>query len=628
MALPTTLYEFYTSLGMSLPSIATRAELYESYGLGSAGGYTGTAAQNTALLQVLNGRAYGNEAALQFLEQYRSELTSITIGDALEILADADEATLGAFLSAYGITLSDYSSALDFLRGYSQALTFYDFCRDLLSAEAPLDQPVYEVPEGVQWQADEGSPGSYESPAYVVDPDTGAWTIRGLTDAVRETIPVQELKFYAGQGKAALLDGASTELTNIVMDFVERSIPTPLFRMITAVQEAESVSGLLRGFLDDTLAELERGADALVNGGIWDDGAIWNRARDFQRDLGSHVLGQYGGPASGIYDAIGRTRVVVEHSDLTFVAEDSETRPAFVAPAGHHVAAIGALSGDDLTGGKLSDLLVGRDGRDVLKGAGGNDRLYGGPGNDQLNGGLGADLMDGGSGNDIYFVDSAGDKVYETTATTNKTNAGGVDKINSAVTFNLSAYTGVSFVENLTLTGTTAINGIGNALANTLMGNNAANVLRGANGNDVLVGSGGADSLYGDANNDLLRGGAGNDILWGGLGNDIFRFDAALSTARVKNVDQIKDFNPARDTIQLENSIFTKFGTGTTGTINPAFFRANTSGLAQDSNDYIIYETDTGKLFYDSNGNAAGGSVQIAVLGVNLAMTSADYVLI
>ena len=242
MALPTTLYEFYTSLGTSLPSIATRAELYESYGLGSADGYTGTAEQNTALLQVLNGQAYGNEAALQAIEQYRTELASITIGDVLAILADADEATLGEFLAAYGVTLSDYSSALEFLRGYSPSLTFYDFFQDLLSAESPPDQPVYDVPEGVQWQADEATPGSYESPAYTIDPNTERWTIKGMTDAVRDTIPVEDLKFYAGQGKAALLDGASTELTNVVMDIVEKSIPTPLFRMITAVQEAGSVA--------------------------------------------------------------------------------------------------------------------------------------------------------------------------------------------------------------------------------------------------------------------------------------------------------------------------------------------------------------------------------------------------
>ncbi len=37
-----------------------------------------------------------------------------------------------------------------------------------------------------------------------------------------------------------------------------------------------------------------------------------------------------------------------------------------------------------------------------------------------------------------------------------------------------------------------------------------------------------------------------------------------------------------------------------------AQFAANASGTAQDSSDRIIYETDTGKLFYDSNGSTAG----------------------
>lgn len=48
-----TLYEFYTSQGKPLPSISTRAQLYEQLGLGSASSYQGTASQNTKLLQVL-----------------------------------------------------------------------------------------------------------------------------------------------------------------------------------------------------------------------------------------------------------------------------------------------------------------------------------------------------------------------------------------------------------------------------------------------------------------------------------------------------------------------------------------------------------------------------------------------
>jgi hypothetical protein len=45
-----TLYDYYTSKGQKLPTIQERAKIYEQQGLGSAFSYTGTAAQNTALL--------------------------------------------------------------------------------------------------------------------------------------------------------------------------------------------------------------------------------------------------------------------------------------------------------------------------------------------------------------------------------------------------------------------------------------------------------------------------------------------------------------------------------------------------------------------------------------------------
>ncbi len=166
----------------------------------------------------------------------------------------------------------------------------------------------------------------------------------------------------------------------------------------------------------------------------------------------------------------------------------------------------------------------------------------------------------------------------------------------------------------------------GNAVNNRLSGGAGNDVLNGNGGNDILLGGNGYDILNGGPGNDVLRGGTGNDVLTGGAGRDLFRLDAALSATT--NIDRIKDFNPTDDTVQLENAIFAKFGIATTGTINAAYFRANTTGLAADSNDYIVYETDTGKLFYDSNGNVAGGSVQIAVLGTNLALTYADFVLV
>ena len=49
-------------------------------------------------------------------------------------------------------------------------------------------------------------------------------------------------------------------------------------------------------------------------------------------------------------------------------------------------------------------------------------------------------------------------------------------------------------VENLTLTGTSGINGTGNALDNIITGNTGSNVLTGGGGNDTIDGGGGSDT--------------------------------------------------------------------------------------------------------------------------------------
>ncbi|PUE10949.1 hypothetical protein B9Z51_00980 [Limnohabitans sp. T6-5] len=123
--------------------------------------------------------------------------------------------------------------------------------------------------------------------------------------------------------------------------------------------------------------------------------------------------------------------------------------------------------------------------------------LDGGAGNDTLNGGTGADTMVGGAGNDTYVVDHAGDVVSEATLLNGTVDAGGTDLVNSALTYTLGNY-----VENLTLTGSSLINGTGNALNNSMTGNTAANWLDGGAGNDWLNGGAGADTLVGGAGND------------------------------------------------------------------------------------------------------------------------------
>ena len=155
-------------------------------------------------------------------------------------------------------------------------------------------------------------------------------------------------------------------------------------------------------------------------------------------------------------------------------------------------------------------------------------------------------------------------------------------------------------MENLILTGTAAVNGTGNGLANGMTGNSAANQLNGGAGNDTL------------------DGGAGTNSLTGGAGNDIFKFTTK------GHIDAITDFSVVNDTIQLENAVFTALTT--TGILAASQFKIGAQAL--DADDFIIYNNVTGALLYDANGSGVGAAVQSATLGVGLAMTNADIVVI
>jgi len=154
----------------------------------------------------------------------------------------------------------------------------------------------------------------------------------------------------------------------------------------------------------------------------------------------------------------------------------------------------------------------------------------------------------------------------------------------------------------------------------TINGSNTTDVLIGYAGNDRLNGNGGADKLYGYTGNDILSGGAGNDTLIGGTGNDVFLFNTAPSSST--NKDTIADFGTTvtsnDDRILLDGDIFTALGGAnvtTTTAMNSGMFYAGAA--AHDSNDHIIYNRATGALIYDTNGNAAGGATQIALIGTS-----------
>jgi Ca2+-binding RTX toxin-like protein len=156
----------------------------------------------------------------------------------------------------------------------------------------------------------------------------------------------------------------------------------------------------------------------------------------------------------------------------------------------------------------------------------------------------------------------------------------------------------------------------------TLTGNNGINTLTGTSYADTLIGNGGNDILVGGLGNDRLLGGLGKDTLTGGAGLDTFRFDTAPNATT--NLDTIADFSLVDDTIELENAIFTALTV--TGTLNAANFRSGAGVItAADSNDYLIYNTTTGFLYYDANGSATGAAIQIATFTGKPLLTASDF---
>ena len=204
--------------------------------------------------------------------------------------------------------------------------------------------------------------------------------------------------------------------------------------------------------------------------------------------------------------------------------------------------ATGGSGNDTMSGNDAANVLTGNDGNDTLNGLVGNDTLNGGNGNDALDGGVGTDTMAGGLGNDTYYVDATADVVTENASE-------GTDLVYASATFTLGTN-----VENLTLLGTSAISGTGNASNNILTGNSAANTLTGLGGNDSL------------------DGGAGTDTMLGGLGDDTYYVDATADVV-TENASEGTDLVLASATFTLganvENLTLTGTsainGTGNTG---------------------------------------------------------------
>jgi Ca2+-binding RTX toxin-like protein len=170
----------------------------------------------------------------------------------------------------------------------------------------------------------------------------------------------------------------------------------------------------------------------------------------------------------------------------------------------------------DGTGNNLNNSLIGNTGNNIL---------IGGDGNDIIDGNAGVDNMEGGLGNDTYTIDNVADVVIEAL------NAG-TDTVKAPVSYTLANNT-----ENLTLLGTTNLDGTGTSLKNSLIGNTGNNILIGGGGTDILTGNAGSDIIVGNLENDTINLGLGDGAV------DIVRYAFGDGTDTVnqfvKGIDKL-----------------------------------------------------------------------------------------
>ncbi|HMN87004.1 MAG TPA: hypothetical protein PKA74_13565 [Bauldia sp.] len=156
--------------------------------------------------------------------------------------------------------------------------------------------------------------------------------------------------------------------------------------------------------------------------------------------------------------------------------------------------------------------------------------------------------------------------------------------------------------------------------------------LDGGNGNDVLIGSAAGNDIFGGRGADKISGGGGADFLFGGYyygqdksvdnlrgGGGADSFVIALPTTQA-SVDRILDFKPGVDKVKLLGEAF-----------------VDALGLTIEANEFtigkkatlpthhLIYDDQSGNLFFDANGSDPGGAMRIAVLSKGLAMTEGDF---
>jgi Ca2+-binding RTX toxin-like protein len=290
-------------------------------------------------------------------------------------------------------------------------------------------------------------------------------------------------------------------------------------------------------------------------------------------------------PTSNTGEAAGDTFISVEWFLLSNVAGAGDTF-------------FGGANVEKVGGGLGNDVLFGNGGDDILSGGGGDDFLLGGSGADEFNGDAGFDA--------VFYGDSAG-----------------------AVSLNLASGVHSGFAAGDAFTSVEAF--LMTQQGDTVIGADnasAGDILYGLGGADSLVGQGGFDYLLGGDGSDTLVGGFGYDLMTGGAGADRFVFNNGFEGgAFAGGGELITDFETGVDRIAFvgATSGFASFSVG-----NNLFIQNGgpTGAQGTTTGPTLIYDRTAGALWFDSNGNQAGGLQYLASLLGTPTLTASDFIVI
>ena len=242
----------------------------------------------------------------------------------------------------------------------------------------------------------------------------------------------------------------------------------------------------------------------------------------------------------------------------------------------------GGKGNDSIRGNRGADLVIGNAGRDTLSGGDDNDFLAGGDGVDVLRGDAGNDTLEGGNGDDTLIGGTGNDRVLD---------RGDFNYLITNTTITGNSTDTISEIESVRI--------IGGGRANSLDASSVTDFRL------VLEGAGGRDTIIGGAQDDNISGGVGPDTVTGGAGKDRF-----IYSARNHRGDTITDFVPGEDRILISTAAFDSVLT--VGALRADQFEIGDS--AQDSDDFLVYNPNTGVLTYDEDGSGSVDPIEVLTL--------------